>query len=131
MYSVPTSAAVSARGYACTLAIEPLKYEAMLSLYLIRPMTNGPVAANGVVSVAVPEAAPLTYNVIAPLLASNTPTRCVHAPTVGAAVDLARVTAALGVSEATSVNAHRLSAKSYWRSNPALCTASWETAVSK
>jgi hypothetical protein len=53
------------------------------------PISSGPVEAAGVVSVAVPEATPLTYNVIVPVLTSYTPTRCVQLPNVAVAVDVA------------------------------------------
>src|SRR2546430_159396 len=113
-----TSEADRARWYTWTFAMAPLKKSVDSPLYRSRPMTSGPLAWNGVVSVAVPFAAPLTYSVRAPLLALNTPTRWAHVPFVGAAVDSARTEAASTVSLVVRENAHRLLSRSYCRYAP-------------
>src|SRR5437773_8355297 len=60
-YSVDTSVPDSARGYTWTLATDPLRYEVRVPPTFSRPSARGPRAAIGVVSAAVPCAAPLTY----------------------------------------------------------------------
>src|SRR5947209_3806999 len=97
----------------------------MAPLYLVRPMPTGPVALNGVVSVAVPCAAPLTYNVIAPLVESNTPTTCTQVFVAGTVVDLARAPPLLAWSVDTRTNSHRLSVPVYSRDRPEFWVASW------
>src|SRR5258705_8125762 len=94
-----------------------------------RPMTSPPDALNGVESVAVPFAAPLTYNFSEPTLESKTPTRCTHTPAVGADEDSARMPEAFAVSLEGRENAQRLSIGSYSRSNAEFWTPSCDTAV--
>src|SRR6266511_2189808 len=111
--------------------MDPVKRSRFVApLYLPRPITIGPLVANGVVSVAVPARAPLTYNVIAPVVESYTPTRCVHTPSAGAVDDIARMTVELLTSALLRQNAHRLSALSYCRQNAEPMFPSCETAVS-
>src|SRR6266511_3161918 len=112
--------------------MDPVKRSRFVApLYLPRPITIGPLVANGVVSVALPACAPLTYNVIAPVVESYTPTRCVHTPTVGAVVDIARITVELLTSALLRQNAQRLSPLSYCRQNADSMFPSCETAVSQ
>ena len=82
---------------------------------LARPIVNAPEVWNGVVSVAVPCAAPFTYRLIAPLVALNTPTRCTHAFSVGAVVEVAKGVVALTTSAVGRANAHRFAPWLYCR----------------
>jgi hypothetical protein len=53
-------------------------------------MASGPLAANGVVSVAVvPDCTPFAYNVSFPVDASKVPARLVHVPACAAEADSA------------------------------------------
>src|SRR6185437_16030520 len=108
--------------------MEPLKRSAAEPLYLPRPIASGPFAANGVVSVALPAAAPLTYRLIAPVEELYSPTRWVQVPVVGAVAAWARIGVGLAASVATREKAQALSAASYWRKNPEAWLPSWVTA---
>src|SRR2546429_1265744 len=114
-YRVDTSDPDSARGYTCTLEIEPGKKLLATPLDLARPTVNAPDVANGVVSVAVPCAAPFTYKAIPPLVALNTPTRCAQLFTVGAVVEVANTVVALTTSAVGRANAHRFAPALYCR----------------
>jgi hypothetical protein len=120
-YNAVTSEADSTREYACTLPISPSNQSVRLPAHSSWPMASGPLAANGVVSVAVvPDCTPFTYNVIVPADASKVPTRCVHVPACAADADSAASQFAELVSALARPQAQLPVELSYSSSNPSI-----------